>query len=100
LATPCARASLPKPGLHGSKGTHETARLQELAPPATAGREISVDRLLIDLVHLEKTVGGALVEDRILDVLADDARALLVAAAEEIGAAAVVMLVVMFVSVL
>jgi hypothetical protein len=56
--------------------------------------------MVLDLVHLEKTVGSALVEDRILYVLADNASALLVAAAEEIGAAAVVMLLVMFVSVL
>ena len=35
---------------------------------------------------MEEGIGSAIVEGGILDVLADDARALLVAAAEEIGA--------------
>ncbi|WGR92946.1 hypothetical protein MTX20_34755 [Bradyrhizobium sp. ISRA435] len=41
---------------------------------------------MFDLVHMEKSVAGAIIEGGILDVLAYDARALLVAAAEEIGA--------------
>src|ERR1700757_1444533 len=51
-----------------------------------ARRQIAVESLLIDLVHMEEGIGGAIVEGAILDVLADNARALLVAAAEEIGA--------------
>ena len=86
-----------EPRLDRSECTHETARLQELAAPAAAGRQIAVERLLIDLVHVKKAIGGAPVEDPILDVLADDARAILVAAAKEIGAAAMVMTVVVFV---
>jgi hypothetical protein len=39
---------------------------------------------------MEEGIGGAIVEGGILDVVADDARALLVAAAEEIGAGVMV----------
>jgi hypothetical protein len=66
--------------------THEAACLQELAAPMAARRQIAVESLLIDLVHMEESIAGAIVEGGILHVLADDARALLVAAAEEIGA--------------
>ena len=47
-----------------------------------AGRQIAIESLLIDLVHMEEFIGSAIVEGGILDVLADDARAILVAAAE------------------
>jgi hypothetical protein len=43
---------------------------------------------------MDKAVGGSFVEYRVLDVLADDTGAFLVAAAEEIGAAAVIMVLV------
>jgi len=85
---------LGKPRLDRSEGGHETARLQERAAPAAAGRQIPIERLLVDLVHVEEAIGGALIEARVLDVLADNAGALLVAAAEEIGAATMVMMVV------
>ena len=55
-----------------------------------ARRQVAVERLLIDLVHMEKGIGGAIVEGGVLDVLTDDARAFLVAAAEEIGAGVMV----------
>ena len=42
---------------------------------------------------MEEPVGGTLVVYRVLDILAYDTRALLVAATEEIGAAAMVMIV-------
>ena len=84
-----------EPRLDRSKRTHEAARLQELAPPAAAGREIAVEALLIDRVHMEEPIGGTLVVYGVLDILAYYTRALLIAAAEEIGAAAMVMLVVL-----
>jgi hypothetical protein len=49
---------------------------------------------------MEKPIGGTLVVYRVLDILAYDTRALLVAATEEIGAAAMVMVVFVFVFVL
>ena len=64
-----------------------------------ARRQIAVESLLIDLVHMEEGIGGAIVEGGILDVLADDARALLVAAAEEIGAGMMVRMVGVLISV-
>ena len=45
---------------------------------------------------MEEPVGGTLVVYRVLYILAYDARALLIAAAEEIGAAAMVMVVFVF----
>jgi len=64
-----------------------------------ARRQIAVESLLIDLVHMEEGIGGAIVEGGILDVLADDARALLVAAAEKIGAGVMVRMVGVLISV-
>jgi hypothetical protein len=64
-----------------------------------ARRQIAVESLLIDLVHMEEGIGGAIVEGGILDVLADDARAFLVAAAEKIGAGAMVRMVGVLISV-
>jgi hypothetical protein len=49
---------------------------------------------------MEEPVGGTLVVYGVLDILAYDTRALLVAATEEIGAAAMVMVVFVFVPVL
>src|SRR5262245_59007542 len=83
-----------EPWLGRGQRTHEAACLQELAAPMAARRQIAVESLLMDLVHMEEAVGGATVEGGILDVLADDARALLVAAAEEIGAGLMVRVVV------
>jgi hypothetical protein len=55
-----------------------------------ARRQIAVESLLIDLVHMEEGIGGTIVEGGILDILAYDARALLIAAAEEIRAGVMV----------
>jgi hypothetical protein len=49
---------------------------------------------------MQEPIGGTLVVYGVLDILAYDTRALLVAAAEEIGAAAMVMVVFVFVPVL
>jgi hypothetical protein len=46
---------------------------------------------------MEEPIGGTLVVHGVLDILAYDTRALLVAAAEEIGAAAMVMMLVLVV---
>src|SRR5260370_2178880 len=83
-----------EPWLDRGERTHEAAGLQELAAPMAARRQIAVESLLINLVHMVEGIGGAIVEGGILDVLADDARALLVAAAEEIGAGVMVRVVV------
>ncbi|HEY3149952.1 MAG TPA: hypothetical protein VGJ75_26555, partial [Dongiaceae bacterium] len=64
-----------------------------------ARRQIAVESFLIDLVHMEEGIAGTIVEGGILDVLADDARTLLVAAAEEIGAGVMVRVVGVFTSV-
>src|SRR5262249_17777182 len=79
-----------EPWLGRGQCTHEATCLQELAAPTAARRQIAVESLLMDLVHMEEAIGGATVEGSILDVLADDARALLVAAAEKIGAGVMV----------
>ena len=88
-----------EPWLDRSERTHEAACLQELAAPMAARRQIAVESLLIDLVHMEEGIGSAIVEGGILDVLADDARALLVAAAEKIGAGVMVRMVGVLISV-
>jgi hypothetical protein len=49
---------------------------------------------------MEEPIGGTLVVYGVLDILAYDTRALLIAATEEIGAAAMVMVVFVFVPVL
>src|SRR5439155_19638465 len=83
-----------EPWLDRGERTHEAACLQKLAAPIAARRQIAVESLLIDLVHMEEGIGGAIVESGILDVFADDARALLVAAAEKIRAGVMVRVVV------
>ena len=79
-----------KPRLDCGKHAHEAARLQEFATPAAARRQIAVEGFLTDLVHVKEGVGRALLEGSILNIFADDARPLLVTAAEEIGAGAMV----------
>ena len=81
-----------EPRLDRGEHAHEAAGLKELAAPATAFRQIAVERFLIDLVHVEEAIGGAIIEGSVLDVLADNANALLVAAAEEISAGVMVMM--------
>jgi hypothetical protein len=88
-----------EPRLDRGERTHEAACLQELAAPMAARRQIAVESFLIDLVHMEEGIAGTIVEGGILDVLADDARTLLVAAAEEIGAGLMVRVVGVLISV-
>ena len=63
---------LGKPRTNGRKRAHEAARPQELAPPASARGKIVVEIGLIDLVHVEETITGAVVERVLLDVLAEN----------------------------
>src|SRR6516165_9911645 len=79
-----------EPRLDRGQRTHEAACLQELPTPAAASRQITVKGLLIDLVHMEETIGCAFIKDSVLDVLAQDTRALLIAASKEIGAGMIV----------
>ena len=88
-----------EPWLDRGKCPHEAACYQELSAITAAHREIAIKSFLIDFIHVEQAIGGALIEGGILDVLADDPRTLLVAAAEEIAAIVVVMVMRVFVSV-
>src|SRR5262249_52133430 len=88
-----------EPRLDGSESPHEAACYQELSAIAAAHREVAVKSLLIEFVHMEQAIRGALIEGGILDVLADDPCTLLVAAAKEIEAIVVVMVIGMLVCV-
>ncbi len=56
-------------------------------PSQTPARgQKAIEPLLVHLIHMQQTIAGSLVESSILDVLADDPGALLVAAAKEIAA--------------
>src|SRR5205807_7711610 len=72
------------------KRAHEAGGAQQFAPRPAARRQEAVEPLLFDLVHVQEAVLGAASEETVLDVLADDPGALLVAAAKKI--AAIVML--------
>jgi hypothetical protein len=52
--------------------------------PTSSGRQIALEICLIDLVHVEQTIGGAIVESALFNILAENADTLLVAASEEI----------------
>ncbi len=64
--------------------------MQELPAPAATGRQVATKSSLIDVVHMEEAIGGATVKGGVLDILADDTRSVLVAAAEEVGAGVMV----------
>jgi hypothetical protein len=81
-----------EPRFDRGERAHEAARLQELAAPAAAFRQIAVEGFLIDLVHMEEAIRGALVERGVLDVFPDDAGTLLIAATEEIATVMMVMM--------
>ena len=54
------------------------------------GPTVAIERFLIDLVHMEEGIGGAIVKGGVLNILADETRSFLVAAAEKIGAGVMV----------
>jgi len=85
----CSR-KLAEPRTDGRKRAHEATRSQELPAPAPARGKIIVEVFLIDLVYVEETIGGAVVESGVLDVLAENAHTLLVAATKEICAGVMV----------
>src|SRR5215469_202298 len=74
------------------KRAHEATCPQELATPTPARRQIIVEILLIDFVHMQETIGGAIVESAVLNVLADNPDTLYVSAAKEICTAMMVTL--------
>ena len=79
-----------EPRFDRSERSHEAACYQELSAITAAHREVAVKSLLIDFIYVEQTIRGALIEGGVLDVFADDARALLVTAAKEIAAVVMV----------
>src|SRR5215469_12432412 len=81
---------LGEPRVDCCKRTHEATCPQELAAPTSARRQIIVEILLIDFVHMQETIGGALVESAVLKVLAENPDILYVSAAKEICTAMMV----------
>src|SRR5215472_13741056 len=78
--------------LHCRKRAHEATCPQELAAPTSARRQIIVEILLIDFVHMQETIGGAIVESAVLNILAENPDTLYVSAAKEICTAMMVTL--------
>src|SRR6516225_149359 len=74
------------------KRPHEATCPQELAAPTSARRQIIVEILLIDFVHMQETIGGAIVESAVLNVLTENPDTLYVSAAKEICTAMMVTL--------
>src|SRR5215472_11208106 len=81
-----------EPRLGRSERSHETACYQELAAITATHREIAIKSLLIDFVHVKQAIRGALIEGGVLDVFSNDPRTLFVAAAKEIAAVMVVVM--------
>src|SRR5215472_16399213 len=79
-----------EPRVDCCKRAHEATCLQELAAPTSARRQIIVEILLIDFVHMQETIGGAIVESAVLKVLAENPDTLYVSAAKEICTAMMV----------
>src|ERR1700719_802969 len=75
--------NLPEPGADRRERAHEAARPQQLAPrPAACGQK-PVQPLLLHLVHVLEPIRRPLIDCTVLDVLAENSGALLVAATEE-----------------
>ncbi|RZN34478.1 hypothetical protein CWO90_06620 [Bradyrhizobium sp. Leo121] len=79
-----------EPRLDSSQHPQKAARLQELPAPAATGRQVATKSFLIDVVHMEEAIRGAIVKGGVLDILADDTHSLLVAAAKEVSAGVMV----------
>ena len=82
---------LAEPGLHGGEQAHEAAGAHEAAARTSARRQVGVELLLVDFVHVQQAIRRALVERGVLDVLAQHAGAFLVAAPEQAAAFVMVM---------
>src|SRR6516162_8366750 len=93
LAT-CTRLTclrkLGEPRVDCRKRPHEAACPQELAAPTSARRQIIVEILLIDFVHMQETIRGATVKSAVLNVLTENPDPLYVSAAKEICTAMMV----------
>jgi len=74
---------LAEPGPDRRERAHEAARLQQLTPCPPAGAQKTVQPLLLHFVHVQEPIRRPLVEGAVLDVLAENSGALLVAATEE-----------------
>src|SRR6516162_6936829 len=72
------------------KRAHEATCPQELAAPTSARRQIIVEILLIDFVHMQETIGGATVESAVFNVLAENPDTRYVSATKEICTAMMV----------
>src|SRR5215472_7799541 len=81
---------LGEPRVDCRKSAHEATCPQELAPATSARRQIIVEILLIDFVHMQETIGGVIVESAVLNVLAENPDTLYVSAAKEICTAMMV----------
>src|SRR5215469_11928192 len=74
---------LGEPRVDCCKRAHEATCPQELAAPTSTRRQIIVEILLIDFVHMQETIGGAIVESAVLNVLTENSDTLYVSAAKE-----------------
>src|SRR5215469_8072654 len=81
---------LGEPRVDCRKHAHEATCPQELAAPTSARRQIIVEILLIDFVHIQETIGGATVESAVLNVLAENPDTLYVSATKEVCTAMMV----------
>src|SRR6516225_3906754 len=81
---------LGEPRVDCRKRPHEAACPQELAAPTSARRQIIVEILLIDFVHMQETIRGATVKSAVLNVLTENPDTLYVSAAKEICTATMV----------
>src|SRR6516225_226244 len=81
---------LREPGVDCCKRAQEATCPQELAAPTSARRQVIVEIPLIDFVHMQETIGGAIVESAVLNVLAENPDTLYVSATKEICTAMMV----------
>src|SRR5205807_5411718 len=79
-----------EPRPHGRKHSHEAAGLQQLAAEAPAGTQVVVQIFLVNLIHVQETVGGLPRESGILYIFSYRAGTLLLATPKQ--AAAIVMM--------
>src|SRR6516164_2833046 len=81
---------LGEPRVDCRESAHEATCPQELAAPTSTRRQIIVEILLIDFVHMQETIGGAIVESAVLNIFAENSDTLYVSAAKEICTAMMV----------
>ncbi len=84
------RVHLSEPGPTAARAPIKLLVRSNCAAQLPAGGQKPIELLLVHLVPMQQPIGGPVVEGHVLDVLADDPGALLVAAAEEIAAIVIV----------